>query len=313
MKLPGQPLRSYKTQIAQSKSEKLLGQLRQELNKRYSLEETRLLSQQVYNWLISPVEAQLRLSHIKTLVFVSDGVLQNIPMSVLYDGQQYLIEKYAIAASPSLQLLPPQPIEKFRLKVLTAGLTQPREGFPALPSVGAEIKQIKSEVSSIEILLNQGFTSNALEQELSSSYFPFVHIATHGQFSSQANKTFILAWNKPIFASELSSLVSSKESQKSAVELLVLSACETAAGDRRAALGLAGVAVRAGARSTLASLWSVDDESSAVLMSEFYGKLSQKKLSKAEALRQAQLALLKNPKYMVPYYWSSFVLLGNWL
>ena len=108
-------------------------------------------------------------------------------------------------------------------------------------------------------------------------------------------------------------MVSSKESQKSAVELLVLSACETAAGDRRAALGLAGVAVRAGARSTLASLWSVDDESSAVLMSQFYSKLSQKKLSKAEALRQAQLALLKNPKYMVPYYWSSFVLLGNWL
>ncbi len=103
-----------------------------------------------------------------------------------------------------------------------------------------------------------------------------------------------------------------KQDAHSAIELLVLSACQTAKGDRRSALGIAGIAAQAGARSTLATLWLVDAESTAQLMGEFYSCL-KKGVSKAEALRQAQLTLLSNPKYSHPFYWASFVLIGSWL
>lgn len=100
---------------------------------------------------------------------------------------------------------------------------------------------------------------------------------------------------------------------RSPLELLILSACQTAAGDNRAVLGLAGVAVRSGARSTLGTLWSVEDESTVELMNKFYSELSQPGVTKAEALRQAQLLLLRSPNYRYPYYWAPFVLVGNWL
>ncbi|HBL10917.1 MAG TPA: hypothetical protein DD379_05835, partial [Cyanobacteria bacterium UBA11162] len=137
--------------------------------------------------------------------------------------------------------------------------------------------------------------------------------ATHGQFSSNPEQTFILTWDEKIKVKEFEDLLRFRE-QGSAnpIELLVLSACQTAAGDKRAALGLAGVAVRSGARSTLATLWSVKDQSTAQLMSEFYQELS-KGVRKAEALRTAQLNLLKQPKYEHPFYWAPFVLVGNWL
>ena len=130
--------------------------------------------------------------------------------------------------------------------------------------------------------------------------FSIVHLATHAQFSSQADKTFILAWDKPIFVNNLDLLLRSVSHQHSEIELLVLSACQTASGDNRAALGLAGVAVKAGARSTLASLWPVDDEAGMVLMTKFYQELSDGRLNKGEALRMAQLALLQSPNYNSP-------------
>jgi CHAT domain-containing protein len=141
-----------------------------------------------------------------------------------------------------------------------------------------------------------------------------VHLATHGQFSSQADDTFILTWDNRLNAKELDTLLRvTDQSRPNAIELLVLSACQTATGDKRAALGLAGVAVRAGARSTLASLWSIDDKSSALLMSQFYRELVRTEVTKAEALRLAQLSLLQNPRYQHPRYWAPFVLVGNWL
>jgi CHAT domain-containing protein len=139
-------------------------------------------------------------------------------------------------------------------------------------------------------------------------------LATHGQFSSDASETFVLAWDKPINLNELSELLRSREQlNPAAIELLVLSACQTATGDQRAALGLAGVAVRAGARSTLASLWNLNDESAALLTSLFYQELVKGTLNKAEALRQAQLALLRDRDYRHPVHWAPYVLVGNWL
>lgn len=272
------------------------------------------LSQQVYDWLIEPIEADLATSEIKTLVFVLDSAFLNVPMAVLHDGQQYLIEKYAIALTPGLQLLDPKPLARRSLKTLTAGLTEAREDFPALPFVALELEQIKSEVPTSEILLNESFTSRTLENQVNAEPFRVVHLATHGQFSSDIDKTFILTWDGKIDVSQLNTLLRTRDETRSTpIELLVLSACETATGDKRAALGLAGVAIRAGARSTLASLWQIDDRSTALLIGDFYQELTDTTITKAEALRRAQVKLLQQPEYSHPNYWAAYVLVGNWL
>lgn len=144
--------------------------------------------------------------------------------------------------------------------------------------------------------------------------FPIVHIATHGQFSSNFEETFLLAWDNKINIRQLETILKGKSiSQDGVIELLILSACETATGDERAALGLAGMAVRSGARSTIATLWSVNDEASTELMKTFYQSLAVGKKTKSQSLREAKLSLLSNPKYRHPFYWSAYVLLGNWL
>lgn len=313
LSLPQQGLRHYTTKISQPKVEEVIEQLRENLEKPFTTPEGKLLSAKVYDWLIRPVEAQLAQSQVKTLVFVLDGALRNIPIAALYDGNQYLVEKYSIALTPGLELLGPRPLRQTKLKTLAGGLTEARHGFSSLPNVSDELKTIESEVPS-EVLLNQTFTSSALRKLIDSVPFSVVHLATHGQFSSNADETFVLAWDKPIKLNELKDLLRSREqTTPEPIELLVLSACETAEGDKRAALGLAGVAIQAGARSTLASLWSLDDESGARLVSQFYKELATKQVTKAEALRQAQLSLLKDPDYRHPIHWAAYVLLGNWL
>jgi CHAT domain-containing protein len=310
--LPGQALRHYSTSVPLRQVETLVEDLHRKLVLPYtSKKEIQPLSQQVYNWVIQPAETILAKTGVKTLVFVLDGALRNIPMSALYDGKQYLVEKYNVALTPGLQLFEPKPLAQIPLKALTAGLTKSRHNFEPLEFVKLELAQIESQIPS-EILLNQEFTSKALASKVKLSPFPVVHIATHGQFSSQSEKTFILAWDDRITVDKLDELLQARdENSLETLELLVLSACETADGDERAALGLAGVAVRAGARSTLASLWLVDDESTALLMGQFYQGLKTG-LAKAEALRRAQLTLLQG-KYNHPRFWSGFVLLGNWL
>ncbi len=261
LSLPGQPLSYYQTQLRQSEVEGILEQFLQSLNRSVSNKQRLRFSQQVYDWLIRPAEAQLAESGVKTLVFVLDGSLRNLPMAALHDGKQYLVEKYSIALSQGLQLLEPRSLVRNRLTALTGGLTEARQGFAALPGVKSELQQISSEVRS-EVLLNQEFTQKSLEKKISALSFPVIHLATHAQFSSKAEDTFLLTWDGRIKVKDFDELLQSRERQnQNPIELLVLSACQTATGDRRAALGLAGLAVRSGARSTLATLWSVDDES----------------------------------------------------
>jgi len=270
-------------------------------------------SQQLYDWLIRPAAAELEQSHVKTLVFVLDGVLQGIPVAALHDGEHYLIENYSIALTPGLQLLPTRSLPVTQLSVLAGAISEARSGFSSLPNVAREVEDIAAAVPT-HILLNQEFTRNQLTTNLETTATPIVHLATHGQFSSQADRTFLLTWDGRIDVKELDQLLQVREQQnRSPIELLILSACQTAAGDDRASLGLAGVALRSGARSTIATLWSVQDQSTAELMVQLYAALNQPNTNKAEALRQAQLALLRSPNYQNPYYWAAFVLVGNWL
>lgn len=309
LSLPNQPLQYYGSSLTTSQKEQIFRDINQTLNPVFLPDEILPPARQLYDWLIRPGKASLEQQEIKTLVFVLDDLLRNIPMSVLHDGENYLIQQYDIALTPGLQLLAPsQDLAKY--KTLTGGLTIARQGFPSLPSVKQELEQINTIVPA-QVLIDEEFTRSDFKTRTERETFSTIHLATHGQFSTQAEDTFLLTWADKINVKDLDSVL--RQQGNKPLDLLVLSACETAEGDNRAALGMAGMAVRSGARSTVASLWTVEDDSTALLMTEFYRNLIQAKLTKAEALRQAQLSLLNNPQYNHPYYWSSFVLIGNWL
>ena len=313
-----QPLRHYSVPLVDKHSvADRIENWRQKLQRFNSIGSDSLeFSQQLYDWLVMPMAPHLEKSHVKTLVFVLNGSLQNIPVAALHDGQQYLIEKYALAVSPSLELLQPQSNQEVLLEVLAAGISQSIPGFnaPALPEVTEELAEIKQLTNSV-VLSNQDFTLGSLETEINQRPFSVIHLATHGQFSSDPKQTYIRAWDRKIDVNQLKKLLQTRDTVRpEAIDLLVLSACDTASGDKRAALGLAGVAVRAGARSTLASLWQVGDRSTAEFMTKFYQILSSSapaKITKAQALQSAQLELLH--KYKAPFYWTPYVLVGNWL
>jgi CHAT domain-containing protein len=319
LSIPGRPLRYYGTTLTsgsgsgEGEVERTFDDLVATLNPFISSPNPLVPNQKMYNWLIRPAEAELAKNGIKTLVFVLDGVLRGVPVSALHDGKQYLIETYNVALTPGLQLFNPRRPALEKSSVLVGGLTESRLGFSALPSVTQEVKNI-TKIASTNVLLDGEFTRSPLETKIQSNTFPIVHLATHGQFSSLAEDTFLLTWDERINVKNLDQLLRERNQfVRSPIELLILSACQTAAGDKRAALGLAGVAVRSGARSTLATLWSVEDESTADFMTKFYQVLNQPNVSKADALRQAQLSLLHSPQYQHPFYWSAFVLVGNWL
>ncbi|BAZ71039.1 TPR repeat protein (plasmid) [Fischerella sp. NIES-4106] len=272
------------------------------------------ISQSLYQLLIAPIKKYLPTSG--TLVFVLDTSFQNFPLALLHDGQNYLVNSYNISIALSSKSQQQLAFKPGSLKVLAAGISQinpnlkdpliPKNLAP-LPEVETEITNIKQNANDTLELLNAEFTSKRFEKQLKKANFPILHISTHGQFSSDPEKTFILAWDKPINVTQLDSLLKNNQHP---IELLVLSACQTAKGDKRSALGIAGVALQAGAQTTLASLWLVDAESTAQLMGEFYKRLDEG-ASGAEALRQAQLNLLKHPKYSHPYYWSPFILINR--
>jgi CHAT domain-containing protein len=316
--IPNQPLRYYSQQkIAAGTVESIVNKLRVRVERaEFTPPQEQAFhqqSKQIYDLIMAPLAADLQRNHTKTLVFVLDGVLRNMPMSALYDGNQYLVEKYNLALTPGLRLLPPQGAKAHgQLRVFSGGITAARQGFMPLPGVQPEIESIGKLIPN-QPLVNADFNSQLVSNNLETNNSQIVHLATHGQFSSKAEETFLLTWDNRIDLNQLNNLLQNRGSRSDrAINLLVLSACQTASGDDRATLGLAGVAVRAGARSTIASLWSVSDEATQLLMSNLYQNLVTANLDKAESLRIAQQSLLHSPKYRSPFYWAPFVLVGNW-
>lgn len=304
-------LRVYSTPVAAKTLETEVRALRQTLEKRTTREYLRH-ARQIYDWVVRPAEADLALAAIKTLIFIPDGMLRTIPMSTLHDGKAFLIERYAVATSPGLTLTDPRPLASVKPMVLMAGLTEPVQGFPALPAVKEEITGIAS-LHGGKVLEDQTFQTEDFRRELALRPYTIVHVASHGEFGRSAQETFLLTHNGKITLDQLEAQLGSTTYREHPVELLTLSACQTAAGDDRAALGLAGVAVKAGARSALATLWSVNDAASARLVDTFYRNLGQSGMNKAAALREAQKAMMADRRYRHPYYWSPFLLIGNWL
>jgi len=272
------------------------------------------LAEQLYDWLIRPAAPSLDGRAITALVVVPGGALRTIPFGALHDARMglFLAQKVAVATAPGLSLTDPHRIDPDRVELLAAGISLAVQGYPALPSVRAELADVGARFRGVT-LIDESFSAERLAREVRTRPFGIVHIASHGEFRGEASESFVLAYDQKLSMSELGDAVGRTRLRNEApLELLTLSACQTAAGDDRAALGLAGVALRAGARSALATLWSVSDEASAKLVQRFYAELAGG-ASRAEALRRAQLELLETRAYRHPGYWAPFLLISSWL
>ncbi|OUD16283.1 CHAT domain-containing protein [Thioflexithrix psekupsensis] len=271
-------------------------------------------AQQLYDWLIQPLQSYLKKRQVDTLVFVPDGLLRTVPMATLFDGQQFLIEQYALAITPGLTLTEPQQIDWHNAQFLLAGLSEAVQNYPPLPSVPKELQRIAEVTQRATILLDKNFSLENLQGQLRATEFTAIHLATHGEFSADPQQTYLLNYHDKITIDRLQTVIGLGSFRQQPIELLTLSACQTAVGDDKAALGLAGVAVKAGARSAMATLWFVDDEATALAMTQFYQTLlNASGISKAKALQQVQMQLLRHPRYQHPAYWGPFLLTGNWL
>jgi CHAT domain-containing protein len=298
-------------------------------------------AQELYRVLIKPIEAELEANDIDVLVFSMDSGLRLLPVAALYDGKQFLVEKYALGMVPSFGLTDTRYVSPNKASILAMGASEFKEQS-ALPTMPIELKTIVSNPRRGESFLNEQFTiRNFVAQNSRQEPFSIIHLGTHAEFKAgDLGDSYIQFHDERLKIPQLQKLSDRLgwNTSDTPIELLVLSACETALGDKDAELGFAGLAVQAGVKSTLASLWYVSDLGTLAMMGEFYDQLGGT-LNKAEALRQTQLAMLRgnvkidtqqvklsNGKDLAlpsdfpegtltlnhPYFWSSFALIGNW-
>ncbi|NET60465.1 MAG: CHAT domain-containing protein [Symploca sp. SIO2E6] len=291
-------------------------------------------AQQLYQWLITPLEADLETQEINNLVFILDSGLRSLPISVLHDGDGFILEKYSIGLMPSLSLTDTRYVDVRNTQMLAMGAAEFTDQNP-LPAVPTELSTLTGQLWQGTSFLNKEFTINQLKSARNSQPFGIIHLATHGEFlPGKLSNSYIQLWDTKLKLDQVREL----GFHNPPVELLVLSACRTALGDTEAELGFAGLAVLAGVKSAIGSLWYVSDEGTLGFMSNLYQQL-QESPSKAEALRQTQLAMLRGEVRLEnntlvsstrrtiplppelqnlgdkdlthPYYWSAFTLIGS--
>lgn len=309
------------------------------------------LAQVLHQALLAPLEPWLAERRIDTLVWVSDGPLRLIPMGVLFDGQRFALERWNSVSTLGLSMTnTQQPVPGARLQTLLAGTAQfgpvvqrltseswaqgitrslgsgASGGVSVTPAVqearlrdALALPGVTDELDSLgrltggTTLRDTHFTVQGFGQALQTGGHRVVHLASHGVFGGSAASSYLLAYDDLLTLSNLQSLLLSEGARRKPIELLSLSACQTAEGNERAPLGIAGAAIKARARAVLGSLWPVDDAATGRLMAGFYSAWLQRGLGKAGALREAQLLLLRDPASRHPYFWAPFTLIGNWL
>lgn len=297
-------------------------------------------ARELYDLLLRPLEKVLTEHEIETIVVVPDGPLRLVPMGALHDGERFAIERFAIAIAPGLTItsaiqrgneggrlllagiselgpvvekLPKQFVEEFVTEAAT-GQTRSAElkGKLALPSVKEEIETLKRGTLN-HALLDSEFTVDRFRRQVTSGDYSIVHIASHAVFSHSAQTSFIMAYDDILTIDDLEKLLRAEALQVSPIEMITLSACQTAEGDDRAPLGLAGAVLKARAGSALGSLWPVADEATKAFMIRFYELFSRDRLSKTKAVQRAQVDLIENPSFQHPYFWAPFILVGSLL
>ncbi|BAZ21463.1 TPR repeat protein [Kalymmatonema gypsitolerans NIES-4073] len=295
-----------------------INEFRRGLERRSSIIYNAQEAQSLYDSIVRPFAKDLDSLHVKTLVFINDGILRTVPMAALHDGEEFLVQRYAIATTPSLTLINTKKVNHENLRVLAVGLTKDAvvdgRTYEALTNVRQEINQVVAQIPDSKQLLDENFTYAHLQAELSQIAYSIIHIATHGTFGTVPEDSFLVTGNNAkLTMTDLDNMIGTVARSSKLVDLLVLTACESAIGDNRVGLGLAGVVVNASVKSVLASLWSINDAATVTLVKKFYAEWYQNRVSKAEALRRAQQTLISSRKYAHPYYWAPFILVGNWL
>ncbi|URR36520.1 CHAT domain-containing protein [Thermosynechococcus sp. HN-54] len=289
-------------------------------------------SQQLYQWLIAPLRPQLDAQGIETLVFVLDSGMRGIPVAALHDDKGFLIERFSMALVPSMSLMDTRYRNIQQGRILAMGASEFKDQSP-LPAVPVELAQITQDLGGGTQFLNADFTIPNLERQHRQGTYQIIHLATHGEFQpGSPENSYIAFTDGRLNLLQLRNL----RLYRPETELLTLSACRTAVGDLDAELGFAGLSAQSGVKSVLASLWYVSDEGTLALMTGFYNQLNRVPI-KAEALRQAQLAMLRGdiqvkgnelrtlrggiplpPEVAVgdrslshPYFWAAFTIVGN--
>jgi len=346
--------RPFETQISAEQLFKTIQRFREQLGTpRTDVAEVQATSQQLYTWLIKPLETELNNPAIKHLVFAPDSTTRYIPLAALYDGKQYLIQRFTIstitaASQTDTEARTPTPKGQQPLLLAMGASTFPN--LNPLEYVPAELDAITQTNAQDDIVgiypgskfLNQTFDYEALQTSLKKGTYRILHLATHGAFKpGRVEESYLVPGRGQNLTTELIDQLGNYG--LSNIHLVVLSACETAVGDRASdGIEIPGISyffLKNGVKSVLASLWNVNDASTALLMQQFYKNLATNKVSKAEALRQAQLSLLqgkltakdaparadvevtvapgtrtvqrRSPNFAHPYYWAPFILIGN--
>ncbi|MBD1811799.1 CHAT domain-containing protein [Microcoleus vaginatus DQ-U2] len=332
--------------VPEAKQEKLLSvvqELGSEITNPVKLNTTSYLApaQQLYKWIVAPLETDLQTAKIETLLFCAGAGLRTVPLAAMHDGQQFLIEKYSLARIPAFNLIDINYADLRNVQVLGMGAsdfaeTANKEPLPAVPlELGAIARQWPGQS-----FLNEDFTIVNLQSQRLQQKYGIIHLATHAEFRpGTPNNSYIQFWDTQLRLAQMREL----KWNNPPLELLVLSACRTALGDKEAELGFAGLALQSGAKSALASLWYVSDAGTLALMTEFYQqlKISTPKdppIIKAEAMRQAQIAAIEGKVTIEggqlrssrgdiplppsiskldskdlshPYYWAAFSIIGS--
>ncbi|NEP82570.1 MAG: CHAT domain-containing protein [Okeania sp. SIO3B3] len=304
------------------------------------------LAQQLYQSIFKPFEANLQEEKIDTILFCLGTGLRTLPIAALHDGKQFLVEKYSLAIIPAFNLIDSNytPIQKARILAMGASEFPTQSPLPAVPVELSTIvdRNLIENISAKNIsrgwpgklFLNQDFTLKNLKNQLSSQSFNIIHLATHAEFRpGKPEQSYIQFWDTQLHLDEIKEI----SWNDPPAELLVLSACKTAVGDRDVELGFAGLALQAGVQSALASLWYVNDIGTLALMSEFYEQLKTA-ATKAETIRKTQIKMIQGDVYLTrkklkfsrgeislpqslqilgetdfshPFYWSGFTLISS--
>jgi CHAT domain-containing protein len=326
--------------VPQANREKLLevvGEFRESIvNPRYQRNNGYLpLAKKLYSWIVEPMAPELEVAKIDTLLFSMGDGLRGLPLGALHDGEQFLVQKYSLSLIPSISLMDPRYQSLDSSRVLAMGSSEFATLKP-LPAVPLDVATITEELWRGNAFLNQEFTLNNLVKQRQNYPYEIIHLATHAEFQpGEPGNSYVQLWDDKLAVDRVRQLGWNDPP----VELLVLSACRTAVGDADAELGFAGLAVAAGVKSAIASLWYVSDEGTLALMTEFYTHLNNAEI-KSEALRQAQLAMIEGkvafeagelrgsgargalalPPDLLngegvnlshPYYWSGFTMIGS--
>ncbi len=289
---------------------------------------------QMYQWLVAPLEQNLQQLNIQNLVYIMDQKLRTVPLAAMQDEQGFIIERYSVGLMPSFALTDTSYQNIHNAQLLAMGSTNFSDIFHlgTLPSVKEEV-DLAHQIWGGKSFLNDEFTLENLKSQREHNPFRIVHLATHADINPGTEADSYIYFTKERLS--LPNLRSIKWNNPP-VELLVLSACQTAVGNDNVELGFAGLAVQSGVKSALASLWYISDEGTLGLMTEFYQQLKTAPI-KAEALRRAQLAMMRGEVRLEsgklvtskqsfplppaianlhhqlrhPYYWSGFTIIGN--